>query len=130
MAIALQHPITFDQYDICAMAKGPSLDRLKLSMLKSTRQNLELEVPPKLIRRKRVLLEKAVKNCTCHEPVDQNFKFLCHISSITNGPCASVTRDHIKCVLNCGTNIFKQNCKIYSYSIFCHAALDRGSITL
>ena len=44
MAITLQHPITFDQYDICAMAKG----RLKLSMLKSTCQKLELEVPPKL----------------------------------------------------------------------------------
>ena len=70
MAITRQHPITFDQYDICAMAKGRSLDRLKLSMLKSTCQKLELEVPPKLIRRKRVLLEKAVKNCTCHEPVD------------------------------------------------------------
>ena len=70
MAITLQHPITFDQYDICAMAKGRSLDRLKLSMLKSTCQKLELEVPTKLIRRKRVLLEKAVKNCTCHEPVD------------------------------------------------------------
>ena len=70
MAITLQHPITFDQYDICAMAKGRSLDRLKLSMLKSTCKKVELEVPPKLIRRKRVLLEKAVKNCTCHEPVD------------------------------------------------------------
>ena len=33
-------------------------------------EKLELEVLPKLIRRKRVLLEKAVKNCTCHEPVD------------------------------------------------------------
>ena len=29
MAITLQDPITFDQYDICAMAKGRSLDRLK-----------------------------------------------------------------------------------------------------
>ena len=45
MAITLQHPITFDQYDICAMAKGRSLDRLKLSMLKSTCQKMELEVP-------------------------------------------------------------------------------------
>ena len=35
-AITLQHPITFDQYDICAMAKGGSLERLKLSMLQST----------------------------------------------------------------------------------------------
>ena len=45
MAITLQHPITFDQYDFCAMAKGRSLDRLKLCMLKSTCQKLELEVP-------------------------------------------------------------------------------------
>ena len=69
MAITLQQPITFDQYDICAMAKGRSLDRLKLSMLQSTCQKLELEVPPKPIRRKRVyldLLEKAVNNCTRH----------------------------------------------------------------
>ena len=46
MAITLKHPITFDQYDICDMAKGRSLDRLKLSMLQSTCQKLELEVPP------------------------------------------------------------------------------------
>ena len=54
MAITLQHPITFDQYDICAMAKGRSLDRLKLSMLQSTCRKLKLEVPPKPIRRKRL----------------------------------------------------------------------------
>jgi len=73
MAILLQHPIAFDQYDICAMAKGRSLDRSKLSMLQSTCQKLELEVSPKPIHRKRVymdLLDKAVNNCTCHEPVD------------------------------------------------------------
>ena len=51
MAITLQHPITFDHYDICAMAKGRSLNRLKLSMLQSTCRKLELEVPPKAIRR-------------------------------------------------------------------------------
>ena len=33
ISITLQHPITFDQYDICAMAKDLSLNRLKLSML-------------------------------------------------------------------------------------------------
>ena len=70
MAITLKHPITFDLYNISAMAKGRSLNQLKLSMLKSTCQKLELEMPPKLIRHKRVLLEKAMKNCTCHEPVD------------------------------------------------------------
>ena len=73
IAITLQHPITFDQYDICTMAKDGSLERLKLSMLQSICQKLELEVPPKPIRRKRVyldLLEKAMINCTCQEPDD------------------------------------------------------------
>lgn len=72
-AITLQHPITFDQYDICAMAKDGSLERLKLSMLQSICQKLELEVPPKPIRRKKNyldLIEKDVTNCTCHEPDD------------------------------------------------------------
>lgn len=65
-----QHPITFDQYDICAMVKDGSLERLKLSMLQNICQKLELEVPPKPIRRKRIyldLFEKAVANYTCHE---------------------------------------------------------------
>lgn len=68
MAITLQHPITFDQHDICAMAKDGSLERL--SMLQNICQKVELEVLPKLIRRKRIyldLFEKAVANCACHE---------------------------------------------------------------
>ena len=55
MAISLQHTITFDQYDICDMAKDGSLERLKLSMLQSICQKLELEVPSKPIRRKKSL---------------------------------------------------------------------------
>ena len=73
MAISLQHPITFNQYDICDMAKDGSLERLKLSMLQSICQKLELEVPSKPIRRKKVyldLIEKVVANCTCHENND------------------------------------------------------------
>ena len=73
MAITLQHPITFDQYNICAMAKDGSLERLKLSMLQRICQKLELEMPPRPIRRKKIymdLLEKAVTNCICHEPDD------------------------------------------------------------
>ena len=53
MGISLQHPITFDQYDIWDMAKGGSLERLKLSMLQSICQKLELEVSSKPIRRKK-----------------------------------------------------------------------------
>ena len=45
MVITLQHPITFDQYDICAMAKDGSMERLKLSMLQGICEKPELEVP-------------------------------------------------------------------------------------
>ena len=68
LAIALQHPITYDQYDICAMAKDGSLERLKLGMLQNICQKLELEVPVNPIRRKRVyldLINEAVASCTC-----------------------------------------------------------------
>lgn len=68
LSITLQYPITYDQYDICAMAKGGSLERLKLGMLQNICQQLELEVPPKPVRRKALyvdLLKKAVLNCTC-----------------------------------------------------------------
>ncbi|RMX52493.1 hypothetical protein pdam_00025781, partial [Pocillopora damicornis] len=43
LSITLQHPITYDQYDLCAMAKGGSLERLKLGMLQNICQQLELE---------------------------------------------------------------------------------------
>lgn len=68
LSITLQHPITYDQYDICAMAKGGSLERLKLGMLQNICRQLELEVSPKPVRRKALyvdLLKKAVINCTC-----------------------------------------------------------------
>ena len=68
LSITLQHPFTYDQYDICAMAKGGSLERLKLGMFPNICQQLELEVPPKPVRRKALyvdLLKKAVINCTC-----------------------------------------------------------------
>ncbi|XP_078368927.1 uncharacterized protein LOC144652746 [Oculina patagonica] len=67
-AIRLQHPITYNQYDICAMAKGGTLEQLKLDMLQTISQELQLEVPPKPIRRKRPyldLLNEVVAGCTC-----------------------------------------------------------------
>ena len=67
-SITLQHPITYDQYDICAMKKDGSLERLKLAMLQNICKELELEVPQKPIRRKALYLEllhKAVASCSC-----------------------------------------------------------------
>ena len=68
LAIALQHPITYDQYDVCAMAKDGSLERLKLAMLQNICQKLQLDVPSKPIRCKRVyldLINETVASCTC-----------------------------------------------------------------
>ena len=68
LSITLQHPITYDQHDICTMAKGGSLERLKLGMFPYICQQLELEVPPKPVRRKALyvdLLKKTVINFTC-----------------------------------------------------------------
>ena len=66
-SITLQHPITYDQYDICAMKDG-SLERLKLAMLQNICKELRLEVPQKPIRRKALYLEllhKGVASCSC-----------------------------------------------------------------
>lgn len=66
--ISLQHPIVFDQFDICTMVKNDTLKKLKLGMLQSICQNLELNVPVPAIRRKApylALLGEAVSQCTC-----------------------------------------------------------------
>ena len=67
-SIVLQHPITYDHYDICAMVHKGSLKQLKLGMLQNICKQLELDVPPKPVRRKEVyvnLLDQAVASCTC-----------------------------------------------------------------
>lgn len=66
--ISLQHPIVFDQFDICTMVKNDTLKKLKLGMLQSICQNLELNVPVPAIRRKApylALLGEAVSQCSC-----------------------------------------------------------------
>ena len=67
-SITPQHPITYDQYDICAMKKDGSLEQFKLAMLQNICKELELEVPQKPIRHKELylkLLHKAVACCSC-----------------------------------------------------------------
>ena len=44
-ASQIQHPITYDQLDLCSMAKGDTLKTLKLPMLKSVCEGLGLDVP-------------------------------------------------------------------------------------
>ena len=67
-SIVLQHPITYDHYDICAMVHKGSLKQLKLGMLQNICEQLELDLPPRPARRKEVyinLLNQVVASCTC-----------------------------------------------------------------
>lgn len=66
--ISLQHPIMFHHFDICTVVKNDTLKKLKLGMLQSICQNLEMNVPVHAIRRKApylALLGEAVSQCTC-----------------------------------------------------------------
>ena len=45
-SIVLQHSITYDHYDICAMVHEGPLKQLKLGMLQNICEQLELDVPP------------------------------------------------------------------------------------
>ena len=67
-SIELEHPITYDQYNICIMAADDTLKKLKLVMLQNMCKQLELDVPKKQIRAKapyEKLLKDAVNRCTC-----------------------------------------------------------------
>lgn len=67
-AIQLQHPLVYDQYNLCAMAMEGTLKNLKLPMLQRVCEDLGLDIPHPPIRRKApylVLLEDITHKCTC-----------------------------------------------------------------
>ena len=64
----LQHPITYDQFNICTLVRDRKLTKLKVGMLQIICDALNLESPVPPIRRKApylALLEEAVKKCSC-----------------------------------------------------------------
>ena len=65
-ASQIQHPITYDQFDLCSMAKGDTLKTLKLPMLQRVCEGLGLDVPQPPVRRKAPymeLLKDITQNC-------------------------------------------------------------------
>ena len=66
-ALHVQHPISYDQYDICCMVKDKSLVNSKLGVLKLLCENLNISMPAD--QRRKVpyisLLEDLVKTCSC-----------------------------------------------------------------
>ena len=65
---SMQHPILCNQYNICAMVRSKSLEKLKLPMLQHLCQQFCLDAPR--VRKKAPylsLLEKLVSGCSCSE---------------------------------------------------------------
>ena len=44
-ALHVQHPISYDQYEVCYMVKDKSLNKLKLGVLKLLCENLNISMP-------------------------------------------------------------------------------------
>ena len=69
VALHVQHPIIWDQYDICAMVKAKSLQKLKLDLLKLLCEKMSINLPQGIDRRRKApyicLLENLVKYCPC-----------------------------------------------------------------
>lgn len=68
--IQLQHPLVYDQYDLCAMALDDTLKLLKLPMLQRVCEDLGLDVPMKPVRKKApylALLKDITCKCTCRK---------------------------------------------------------------
>lgn len=64
----VEHPIIFDQYDLCAMASNKTLKQLKLGMLQYICTQLGLDIPQPAVRRKApyiALLTDITSKCTC-----------------------------------------------------------------
>ena len=66
--LRVEHPIVYDQYDICAMVKNSTLKSLKLGLLQLLCESFELETPTPKLRKKApyiALLEQMVSSCSC-----------------------------------------------------------------
>ena len=66
-ALHVQHPISYDQYDVCCMVKDKGLSKLKLGVLKLLCENLNISMPAAQRRKAPYisLLEDLVKTCSC-----------------------------------------------------------------
>lgn len=63
-----EHPIVFDQFDLCAMYASNKLKDLKVAMLQYICEQLDLDVPQRPVRRKQpylTLLEDMIRRCSC-----------------------------------------------------------------
>jgi len=75
----MEHPIVYDQYNICALVSKGTLRNMKLGLLQSLCKSFELQTPAKRVRSKAPylsLLEQMVSSCSCSGLSDSNFTVL------------------------------------------------------
>ena len=68
--ITIQHPIIFDQYNICAMAEEDTLKHLKVALIQVICKGLNLSIPYRPIHRKAPyleLLKHAISRRSCQD---------------------------------------------------------------
>ena len=68
--ITIQHPIIFDQYNICAMTEEDTLKHLKVALLQVICKGLNLSIPHSPIRRNAPYLQlfkEAISRCSCQD---------------------------------------------------------------
>lgn len=69
-SLSLQHPITYDQFNVCSLVRDNALDKIKLPLLQAMCKDLGLDVPLRPVRAKahyKTLLQEAVHSCTCSQ---------------------------------------------------------------
>ena len=69
-SLDLQHPITYDQFNICALVRDNKLNKLKVAMLQVICEALNLETPVPAVKKKApytALLVDAVSKCSCSD---------------------------------------------------------------
>ena len=73
-ALHVQHPISYDQHDVCCMVKDKSLKKLKLGVLKLLCESLNISMPADQRRKAPYisLLEDLVKTCSCSSGLDSS----------------------------------------------------------
>ena len=82
--VQLQHPVTYDNFNLCAMYHANKLNQLSVSMLKCICKYFDVSNEQLTVRRKApyiALIEKLIQSCTCHDQRSQVFRVL------ASGPC-------------------------------------------
>ena len=67
--VQLQHPVTYDNFNLCAMYHANKLNQLSVSMLKCICEYFDVNNEQLTVRRKApyiALIGKLIQSCTCH----------------------------------------------------------------